>query len=199
MSKYRINEIFCSPQGEGSRAGELSTFVRFSGCNLSCARDTDIGGFDCDTEFVSGRTLDSAELLEAIKAHPAKWVVWTGGEPSLQLTQTLVDAVTAEGYKQAIETNGTKEVPNGLDFVCVSPKTAEHTLRIDVIADEVRYVRHVGQGIPKPSIRSIYKYLSPAFSPERGYKENLEWCLKLQQENPEWRISVQQHKLWGVR
>lgn len=196
---YRINEIFYSIQGEGGRAGQPSIFVRLSGCNLKCSRDSpDEGGFDCDTEFVSGVSYTKQMLIESLSRHPCKWVVLTGGEPSLQVDQDLVDVLHEHGYKIAIETNGTNLLPNGIDWVTVSPKTAEHTIRVKS-ATEVKYVRQIGQGIPKPSCQSTYRFISPAFDGTILSKDTLAYCIQLVLDNPDWALSVQQHKLWRVR
>lgn len=199
---YRVNEIFYSVQGEGVRAGTANVFVRFSGCNLTCNRAEH--GFDCDTEFVSGRKYtDVTDLMEAIRDLPGRasceWIIWTGGEPALQLDAELVKAARELGYQQAIESNGTQILPSGLDWVCVSPKTAEHTLQSQVI-DELKYVRRAGMGIPKPVLQAKHYLVSPAFQPDGTcLKEDLEWCIKLVKENPRWRLSLQQHKAWKVR
>ncbi len=200
---YRVNEIFYSLQGEGVRAGTANVFVRFSGCNLQC--NVKEQGFDCDTEFVSGRDFTADELVKALRMFKedwgAEWVIWTGGEPGLQLDQALVDAVRKAGWMQAVETNGTKPLPEeDLDWICVSPKTAEHTLCRDLQVDELKYVRRAGQGIPKPVLKATHHLISPAFQPDSTVlKEDLDWCIQLCKENPKWRLSVQQHKLWKVR
>jgi organic radical activating enzyme len=205
---YQINEVFFSLQGEGVRAGTPNVFVRFSGCNLTCTRDGE-AGFDCDTEFVSGRKFSVADLLQWIRDEGGECrnVILTGGEPMLQVDEPLILALHAAGFYIAAETNGTQEVPLGIDWLCVSPKSAEHTLRVKA-ASELKYVRHYGMGIPRPSIPSAHYLISPAFRTreiegERTIFEieprSLEWCIKLVKENPPWRLSVQQHKAWGVR
>tara|TARA_R100000458_G_C8278525_1_gene254879 strand:+ start:906 stop:1520 length:615 start_codon:yes stop_codon:yes gene_type:complete len=203
--KYTINEIFYSVQGEGMRAGEASVFVRFSGCNLRCSMepsDKSPGGFNCDTEFVSGRKVTLDELIDWIKmthiGSPPSWVVLSGGEPLLQLNEKLINRLKKEGYKLAIETNGTKAIPDGLDWVVCSPKVAEHAL-IPTEVDELKYVRHYGQGIPKPKIKAKVKIISPAFDAREVPRETLKWCIQLVKDNPEWRLSVQQHNQWKVR
>ena len=210
--KYKVNEIFWSPQGEGIRAGQMSIFVRFSGCNLRCSRDQgekSPGGFDCDTEFVSGTFMTRDEILIAALsliyqtedwwANNKAWVVFTGGEPSLQLDKPLVELFQGHNFQCAIETNGSNCVDHlGLDWITVSPKVAEHCVR-QKTADEVKYVRAHGQSIPVPACKAKHQLLSPAFSGGNIDKGALEWCLKLIRENPEWRISIQQHKAWQVR
>lgn len=194
---YAVNEIFYSIQGEGVRAGTANLFLRFAGCNLQCRAETE--GFDCDTEFASSCKMTSEQILAALKAASpnCRWIILTGGEPSLQLDAALVRELKAVGYLLAIETNGTRDVSAlNLDWVTVSPKTAEHTIR-QTWAHEVKYVRAKGQGIPKPSCLAEWKVLSPAFGDNT--RENLTWCIELVRQNPEWRLSVQQHKLWSVR
>jgi len=214
--KYRVNEIFYSPQGEGRRAGTMNVFVRFSGCNLECSADGE-AGFDCDTEFTSGVWLTLGALLETMneerekagakRGHKA--CILTGGEPCLQADRELIAALHRDEWFVAIETNGTvepawkgggidqEEIP---DWVSCSPKTAEHTLRLGLFVDEVRYVRNPLQGIPKPGLQADHYFLSPAASAEGVIdRDSLRHCLKLCAENPRWALSVQQHKLWGVR
>jgi organic radical activating enzyme len=195
---YRVNEIFYSLQGEGLRAGTANIFLRFTGCNLKCSRETE--GFDCDTEFQSGRpwTLESI-LAEMHRLAPhCRSIILTGGEPGLQIDAELIQALKAAGFYIAIETNGTKELPEGIDWITLSPKTAEHSLR-QKTANELKYVRSYGMGIPKPSVIADHYLLSPAFDGEYLPPENLEWCLRLVRENPDWRLSVQQHKFWKIR
>lgn len=203
----RVNEIFYSLQGEGMRAGTPNVFVRFSGCNMRCrmeAAEDSPGGFDCDTEFVSGVSMDVGSLLSKCKelTHGLKvGVIFTGGEPGLQLTKEIVDAFREAGWGPlCIETNGSIDVSHlGLSWITVSPKVAEHAVK-QVVADEVKYVRNVGQGIPKPACKAEHRLLSPAMAPD-GLPEPgaLEHCIRLVKECPEWRLSVQQHKSWRVR
>lgn len=214
--QYTVNEIFWSPQGEGMRAGEMSVFIRFSGCNLRCrmeqAADSP-GGFDCDTEFTSGRKMTAEEIIReayAVVGKPADWylerqddaepwVVFTGGEPALQLDADLVQAMGDAGFQCAIETNGSRDVSGlGLDWVTVSPKVAEHSIR-QMVADEIKYVRGYGQALPKPACRARYRLISPAFNGATMDPRALAWCIQLIKENPEWRLSMQQHKAWLVR
>jgi organic radical activating enzyme len=198
---YRINEIFYSVQGEGIRAGTANVFVRFSGCNLNCSASDALSGFDCDTEFVSGRALALEALLAEIAGQAPKHtpVILTGGEPSLQIDQDLIDAFHDAGHYVAIETNGTRELPQLIDWTCVSPKSAEHTIVVKQ-ADEVKYVRHAGQAIPRPSVAADNYLISPAFEADWSVtRDNLAHCVKLVKENPPWRLSLQLHKLIGVR
>lgn len=198
MKNYRINEIFYSLQGEGVRAGSPSLFLRFSKCNLLCTVETH--GFDCDTEFESGRDLTIDEILAELAGLSAdcRWIVLTGGEPALQLDTALIDALHQAGYKLAIETNGTVALPDGLDWITVSPKVPETSIK-QRTADEVKYVRAVGQPIPETVVEATYRLISPAFEDDRLSQETLDWCLELVRSHPDWRLSVQQHKAWGMR
>lgn len=189
----RISEIFYSLQGEGARAGEPSIFIRLSGCDLAC-------GF-CDTEFASGKEMSNAELLAFIGKWPGRWIVWTGGEPTLQLTAETVAEFSRAGYQQAIETNGNHPVPAGLAWVACSPKVAEHVVKRNFPdgVDELRYVRHSGQpGIPEPSIPAKRKFLSPMFRGNQPDPANLQHCINLCLENPTWSLSLQSHKLTKI-
>lgn len=195
MKTYGINEVFYSLQGEGVRAGTPNIFVRFQGCNQRCAVGTH--GFDCDTEFMSGRKVALDDLVAEANSigNGCDAVIFTGGEPGLQLDAAVVRAFKAHGYYTAIETNGSIDVSGlGLDWVCVSPKFAEHTLK-QITAHEVKYVRSVGQGIPRSAVTAQNYLISPAFTPDGLSRETLEWCIRLCKENPPWRLSLQLHKL----
>jgi len=127
--------------------------------------------------------------------------VFTGGEPGLQLDKELLDSLSAAypQRKYAIETNGSVDVSDlDLNWISVSPKVAEHAVR-QIEADEVKYVRGYGQGIPKPRCKARHQLISPATRGQSIDRRALEWCIELVKTNPSWRLSVQQHKLWGVR
>ncbi len=194
MLKLRVNEIFYSLQGEGSRKGSANIFVRFAYCNLEC-------GF-CDTEFESFRELSAEELLGECSHFPCKNIIFTGGEPLLQLTADVVRGFKKAGYFLAIETNGSITPPRGLDWITVSPKVAEHVLarkfnRVHV--NELKYVRNKSQGIPHNKIKADYYYISPEFDGDYPNKDNIQHCIDLVKKNPEWRLSVQEHKLLKIR
>jgi len=233
---YRITEVFHTFQGEGVRAGTVSTFVRFAKCNLKCSRDGD-AGFDCDAEFESGRAMTLADIERAVyeaqglpkgasldelrskcRCHS---LVLTGGEPALQLDQTFCEYFKASGFYLAVETNGTIELPKRevpvqptsledrlslywVDWITVSPKSAEHTIR-QPVAHEVKYVRNADHAIPRPSIEAVHHVLSPAFLPctvgsgPVMDRAALVRCMELCKENPQWRLSMQLHKFWAVR
>ena len=198
MKRYQMNEIFFSLQGEGVRTGTPHLFLRLSKCNLSCTVETH--GFDCDTEFESGRELELEEIVNELQAltPTCDWIVLTGGEPALQVDRELIGGLHAAGYKLAIETNGSVELPPGLDWVTVSPKVAEHAIR-QRNADEVKYVRGYGQAIPETVVEARHLLISPAFDGLHLERRTLDWCLRLVRENPPWRLSVQVHKLLGIR
>ena len=200
---YIVNEIFKSLQGEGARSGTLNIFVRFSGCNLTCKASEE--GFDCDTDFTSIYKKYSTAKELVTECHDL-WegkdgaaVILTGGEPALQVDEALVVEFKEQGFLVAIETNGTKPIPKGIDWVTCSPKTAEHTLLLGRRPDELKYVRCLKQGIPKPKLKADYYYLSPAATSTGIQRSELDWCLKLIKEDPRWWLSVQMHKLWGQR
>jgi len=189
IDMLKVNEIFYSIQGEGQRAGTANIFIRLAGCDLTC-------GF-CDTEFESYKKMNNDKLLEALKEYDCKNIIWTGGEPALQLTEEILLYFGTQGYYQSIETNGSNKLPDGLDYVALSPKVAEHVIKKNFVkVNELRYARHKGQGIPKPSIEADYYYLSPIFG--EADQENILHCIKLIKENPEWRLSIQMHKLLKI-
>ncbi len=194
MSKLRVNEIFYSLQGEGARKGSANIFVRLAHCNLEC-------GF-CDTEFESFRELAVEELLVECSHFPCKNIVFTGGEPLLQLSGKIVSTFKRAGYYLAVETNGTITPPKGLDWITASPKVAEHVLaqkfkRVHV--NELKYVRNKSQGIPRTTVKADHYYLSPEFDGDYPNKENVEHCIELVKANPKWKLSLQEHKFLKIR
>ncbi len=195
--KYKINEIFYSLQGEGARAGTANVFVRFAGCDLTC-------NF-CDTEFESYTEMTGEEISKKIlelMPNDRSSVILTGGEPALQYDQNLHDWIRGSGVSYiAIETNGGTKLKADADWITCSPKVAEHVIAKNFPdgVTELKYVRNEGQGIPRPKINSLYRYVSPQANADRISMESLNHCIQLVKDNPEWRLSVQQHKLWGVR
>jgi 7-carboxy-7-deazaguanine synthase len=196
----KVSEIFYSLQGEGQRIGTPTIFVRLSGCKAKFACYN--LGIRCDTEFESGKEMTDAEILKWIKnnANGCKEITWTGGEPTDQLTTETVQLFKDKGYYQAIETSGLKPVPEGIDFICVSPKVAEHVIKKNFPnkINELRYVRHKGQDIPQPSIEAENYWISPHSDGFEINNENLKHCINLCLKNPKWKLSVQTHKLWKV-
>lgn len=197
-ARYLVNEIFYSLQGEGVRAGTPNLFLRLARCNQTCRAETH--GFDCDTEFESGRWLTGPEIVaeSRLLSGDCGWLVLTGGEPGLQVDPELIDLLHRAGFQLAIETNGSVELPAGLDWITVSPKVAEHAIR-QRTAHEVKYVRGYGQALPRTVVAAEHYLLSPVFDGDELDRRALDWCIRLCRENPPWRLSVQQHKLWHVR
>lgn len=198
MKSYKVNELFYSLQGEGMRAGTAALFLRLAGCNMDCS--VAIHGFDCDTQWRNGRGMTAEEIVIELEqlASGCRWVVITGGEPALQIDPPLIERLHKAGYKLAIETNGTVELPAGLDWITVSPKVPEVQLR-QRFAHEVKYVITTGQPIPQTTVQADHKLLSPAFKGMELDPTALAWCIDLVKQNPDWRLSLQMHKIWGVR
>lgn len=209
--EFYLSEIFDSIQGEGINSGIPMTFVRFGGCNLRCRKEN--AGFNCDTDFQSGELRRGSELCDDIAERNPEWVLFTGGEPSLQLNtgagrDLLENLSIVHDKKIAIETNGTVALQNGeiFDHVCVSPKSAWHTIK-QRECHELKLVRSPGQYLPDLediNIDAEHHIVSPAAESvplgEFPYtSETLEWCVQLVEENPQWRLSLQTHKLLAVR
>lgn len=188
--KLIVNEIFYSLQGEGGRMGKPSIFIRLSKCNLRCSF--------CDTEFDSGNEMTLDEILNKITEYGCKWIIWTGGEPTLQLTDEVISFFKNNGYLQAIETNGTRKVPNGIDYITCSPK--QHFEKIKALIPHTQELRFpIQKGDPLPDISVLPSaenyYLSPIFDADKPVRENIDYCVQLIKENPQWSLSVQLHKL----
>lgn len=179
----RVNEIFYSLQGEGYWTGTPSVFIRFSGCNLHC-------GF-CDTSHEDGRQMSEAEILADVAQYPARHVVLTGGEPSLQVTESLVAGLHEQGRRVAIETNGTRCLPKGIDWITCSPKTGGDVVLEDV--DELKVV-FLGQDFSQyDGIRAKWHFIQPCSG------RNTEACVAWLKQHPDWRLSLQTHKILNIR
>lgn len=195
--KLKVSEIFYSLQGEGARAGSANIFVRLQGCKTKDACYA--SGIKCDTEFESGEEVSLDHILWFAEKTPCKNIIWTGGEPAQQLTDIIVGYFKERGFYQAIETSGLFAVPENLDYVVVSPKVAEHVVAKNFArASELRYVRHAGQSIPQPLVKADHYYLSPHSDGFSINSENLNHCIELCKKNPQWKLSIQMHKLWNV-
>jgi 7-carboxy-7-deazaguanine synthase len=198
--KYKVTEIFYSLQGEGARIGTPTVFVRMAGCKTknACFQM----GIQCDTEFESGKEMLESDIEKWIleNANGCKEITWTGGEPLDQLTKETVSNFKAKGYFQAIETSGLKPCVEGIDFICVSPKVAEHVVKKNFPngVTELRYVRHKGQSIPEPSIKAEHYWLSPHSDGWNINSDNLKHCIELCKQNPKWKLSLQNHKIWNI-
>lgn len=189
-----VNEIFYSLQGEGGRTGQPSIFIRLAKCNLRC-------GF-CDTDFDRGTKMTPEEILHKIADYRCDWILWTGGEPTLQLNEAIVSFFKSHGYQQAIETNGTRRVPAGIDYITCSPKQQFGKIK-ELIpqADELRFPIQKGDPLPDISIlpKARFYFLSPIFNDDRIIPENVDYCVELVKKNPSWALSLQTHKLIGIR
>lgn len=189
-----VNEIFYSLQGEGGRTGQASIFIRLAKCNLACSF--------CDTDFERGVKMSINEVLEKIKQYNCRWIIWTGGEPTLQLNDEIVSLFKEKGYLQAIETNGTRRIPIGIDYISCSPKQDfEKVKELIPEVDELRFP--IQKGDPLPDISLLPKteryFLSPIFDNNVIIQENVDYCISLVKENPNWTLSLQTHKLIGIR
>jgi len=216
---YTVKELFPTLQGEGTHTGRAAVFCRFAGCNLWSGREEDrataICKF-CDTDFVGsdgnggGKFETAQDLANAIESSwkstsagpQQRYVVFTGGEPLLQLDEQLIAELHQKGFEVAIETNGTIKVPTGVDWVCVSPKAGSDLIVLQ--ANELKLV------IPQEGHDSLEKllarfekmdyrnrFLQPMDGP--NLKMNTVLAVNLCQKRPLWRLSLQSHKLIGIR
>ena len=217
---YTVREIFYTLQGEGRHAGRPAVFCRFSGCNLWTGREQDRAAAVCkfcDTDFVGvgsdGGKFATAAALAArvatawpgsfagsrLQPQPLPLVVCTGGEPLLQLDPPLIDAFHAEGIEVAVETNGTQPAPAGIDWLCVSPK-ANAPLRL-LEGDELKLVYPQREPEAQPEcfehLRFRHFSLQPMDGPDltENTRRAVEYCLS----HPRWQLSLQIHKLLGLR
>jgi 7-carboxy-7-deazaguanine synthase len=208
---YSVKEIFYTLQGEGGQTGRAAVFCRFAGCNLWSGREEDraqaVCRF-CDTDFVGtdgpggGKFADADALAAAVAAQwPAEGkgrplVVCTGGEPLLQLDEAAVQALHARGFEIAVETNGTQLPPEGLDWICVSPK-AGAPLQL-TRGTELKLVFPQPGAMPEQFERLDFQhfFLQPMDGPERERNTRLavEYCMA----HPQWRLSLQTHKIIGI-
>jgi len=200
MKSLKISELFYSLQGEGIRQGTPTFFIRLQGCKAKNACYE--AGIRCDTEFESGSEYTPEELLKWIHSinTVCNEITFTGGEPLDQLTKEHIQYFKDLGYYICIETSGLHSAPDNIDFICVSPKVAEHVIKKNFPSGvtELRYVRHKGQSIPVPSIKADHYYISPHSDGFTINQENVKHCINLCMENPSWKISVQMHKLWNI-
>ena len=198
--KLKIAEIFYSLQGEGARIGTPTVFIRTTGCKAKNACYS--LGIKCDTEFESGKEMTIEEILHWLKTNAPQCneITWTGGEPLDQLTNEITLFFKNEGYFQAIETSGLHACVDHIDFICVSPKVAEHVVKKNFPngVSELRYVRHKGQEVPSPSVTAHHYWLSPHSDGFTINGDNLKHCIDLCVKNGKWKLSLQNHKIWNV-
>ena len=209
---YTVKEIFYTLQGEGANAGRAAVFCRFSGCNLWSGREEDrsraVCQF-CDTDFVGvgpdgGKFASAASVADKVdaawrgdEANARKLVVCTGGEPLLQLDEALVAAFHERGFSVAVETNGTREAPASIDWLCVSPKAGAPLVQTS--GSELKLVFPQPQAMPDKydSLAFANFFLQPMDGPnvEENTRLAVEYCMS----HPRWRLSLQTHKLLGIR
>ncbi|MEL6660117.1 MAG: 7-carboxy-7-deazaguanine synthase [Bacteroidota bacterium] len=208
MKEYKVKEIYFTLQGEGAHTGRPAVFCRFTGCNLWSGREEDrhkaICQF-CDTDFWGTDGLNggrySAEELASVVASlwpggGRPYVVCTGGEPLLQLDEPMVDAFHAQGFEVAVETNGTKPAPAGLDWICMSPKAGTEIVLTS--GDELKLVHPQTGAAPEryADLDFTHFFLQPMDSPEQ--EANTQACLDYCLANPQWRLSLQTHKVLDI-
>jgi 7-carboxy-7-deazaguanine synthase len=209
---YAVKEIFYTLQGEGAQAGRAAVFCRFSGCNLWSGRESDRAGAVCkfcDTDFVGvngpggGKFETAGQLANAVaNAWPSsngrgkRYVVCTGGEPLLQLDVPLINALHARGFEVAVETNGTIEAPAELDWICVSPKAG--TKLVQRSGNELKLVYPQREINPEEceGLAFGHFFLQPMDGPDRlaNTAETVRFCM----DHPQWRLSLQTHKIVGI-
>lgn len=207
---YSVKEIFYTLQGEGTHAGRPAVFCRFSGCNLWSGREADRANAICrfcDTDFVGtdgerGGKYNAASLAKTIDSlwptryTASKFVVFTGGEPLLQLDKELIDSMHAIGFTIAIESNGTVDVPAGVDWVCISPKVGSE-LKVREGNELKVVIPQQGQHIADyEGMDFEHFYLQPMDGPDAA--RNTRMAIELCKVNPKWKLSIQTHKLLQI-
>lgn len=211
---YSVKEIYFTVQGEGVQTGLPAVFLRFAGCNLWSGLERDrvnaICRF-CDTDFVGvdgpggGKFVTAADLAAAVRNHWPEsrgqekgqpWVICTGGEPLLQLDQELIGALHDDGFKIAIETNGTIKAPNGIDWICVSPKADTELLQID--GHELKLVFPQKENTPTDFEHLDFENFSLQPLDNDFQRNHMQAAFDYCTANPKWRLSLQTHKWLGV-
>lgn len=196
-NKLKVVEIFQSVQGEGANSGMWAIFIRLAGCNKNCDF--------CDTDFSDGEYRTISEIKEIIRCFNCKNIIWTGGEPTLQLTDEILSEFS--DYYNCIETNGTNKVPERIDYIACSPKVSTEIVRSNFThIHEIRYAVSEGDIIPEVDDLPICDnyFLSPIFEGEEKIKadmseKNVEYCLDQIRKNNRWRLSIQLHKILGIQ
>ena len=209
---YSVKELYYTLQGEGAQTGRAAVFLRFAGCNLWSGLEKDRGDAVCrfcDTDFVGtdgvggGKFATAGALARAVfgrwpkQAAGKPYVVCTGGEPLLQLDKALIIALHDEGFEIGIETNGTLLPPSGIDWICVSPKAdAEQKL---MHGDELKLIYPQAGADPERYAGQDFRnfFLQPMDNPDRA--ANTEAATRYCLDHPQWRLSLQTHKLIGIR
>ena len=195
----KVNEIFYSLQGEGYYSGTPAVFVRLSGCNLSCPF--------CDTQHEGGVDMSEEDIVEAVTAYPARHIVVTGGEPSLQLTESLLDMLHAAGRYVAVETNGTHPLPKNVDWITLSPKSA-FADGAEVVLTRADEVKVIYDGIHDPAAQlstlhsplSTLTFLQPCDTGDAARNtEIVRATVDYIKSHPSWRLSLQIHKILNIQ
>ena len=197
MPKLNIVEIFYSIQGEGANTGMPAIFIRLGGCNLQC--------WYCDTEWHQYKEMSVREILDTISKFTCKNIIWTGGEPTLQLTDEILEYF--DGYYHCIETNGTNPVPSLIDYISCSPKVTPARLKKHFnYIDEIRFPLNKGETLPAIEDLPTAKhyYISPLFLGTENERmelnqENIDYCLDYILHHPGWKLSIQLHKLLKIQ
>ena len=211
---YAVKEIFLTLQGEGVHAGRRAVFVRFAGCNLWSGlerdRATAVCQF-CDTDFVGmdgeggGRFATATDLASAAagawgSSRDSRFVVLTGGEPMLQVDSALIDALHAEGFFIAIESNGTLAVPSAIDWICISPKANSETVQRS--GDELKLVwpqdHSNWKDMQNWDFANLLLQPMDARGDDVASQANVEQAISFVQAHPKWRLSLQNHKILGL-
>ena len=195
---WKINEIFYSLQGEGYNTGTASVFIRLSGCNLRCSF--------CDTRHEEGTMMSLPEIVEQVMRYPkAPLIVLTGGEPSLWIDEDFVKGLkTMTGKRIAIETNGTHPLPHGIDWVTLSPKAglgdSGDAPVVLTRCDELKVV-YLSQDLTQyDNITAAHRYLQPCWTEEpEKRRHNLQATVQAVLDNPRWRLSLQTHRILGIK
>jgi len=209
---YSVKEVFYTLQGEGANAGRPAVFVRFAGCNLWSGRAEDRGEGSgscsawCDTDFVGvdgiggGVYRNSQSLVEkVVQTWPQRsrpFVVCTGGEPLLQLDEWLIAGLRRAGCEIAIETNGTLAAPEGLDWVCVSPKAGSKIVVTSGHELKFVYPQEASQPVEFQDLDFLHFWIQPMDGPQ--WRENVSSAVQYCLRNPQWKLSLQTHKLLGI-
>lgn len=210
---YSVKEIFYTLQGEGFHAGRPAIFCRFAGCNLWSGLEADrasaVCNF-CDTDFVGvngingGKFRDAKALVAAIiqewwigvKQDTNRFIVFTGGEPLLQLDKTLIDALHQEHFEIAVETNGTKPAPPGIDWLCVSPKADSEIVLTS--GNELKLVYPQPLAMPERFAALDFQHFYLQAMDGAGQATNTKAAVAYCMQHPQWKLSVQTHKLLGI-
>ena len=195
---YKINEIFHSLQGEGYHSGTPAVFVRFSGCNLRCAF--------CDTQHQNGTMMSLQAIVDEVNKFPsAPLLVLTGGEPSLFIDEPFVEELKQKtGKTIAIETNGTRPLPDNLDWVTLSPKTSFDGGDLEPCVlrrcDELKVVWQWQDLSQYDRIEAKHRFLQPCFSDDETQRQvNMKSCVEAVMRHPNWRLSLQIHRVLNIR